>query len=107
MASSLPSRTPGRKEKHWATAVNVAQWERERAQAEERTVEADTRFVVQENPVQGWVRLVDTWKVFGRTVPTDTDGTLVVEFDTDALPLDVARDLATRAKRALVRQFVA
>ncbi len=90
-----------RKEKHWALKANAERWAKQREARELALVEADTRFTIHEDAVQGSIKVLDTARGYS-SAPE-----IVASFDTDALPIDVARDLAQRAKRALVRQAVA
>lgn len=90
-----------RKEKHWALTVNAERWEKEREAREQALIEADTRFTIREH--QDLIRVLDTSR-FGK-VNTPSEAAVAI-FDTTALPLDVAQDLAMRAKRALVRKAV-
>lgn len=93
----------GRNEKHWALRANVERWDRHREAREVAATAADTRFQIHEGGVQGKIRIMDNHRV-GRV--NTVDETVVFMVDTNAVPIDVARDLAARAKRALVRSAV-
>lgn len=100
-----PTNGFGRAQKHWATKANAERWAREREAQEQALVEADTRFVIHEpNGFRTTVLIIDTARVGKVNTVAET---AVASFDTTAIPLDVAMDLARRAKRALVRQTVA
>ena len=91
----------GRNEKHWATTANAERWAKERETKEAAAVEADTRYVMRES--LGHLRVVDTDRIGKVATPDDT---AVAIFDMDALTPEIARELAQRAKRALVRMAV-